>query len=103
MSVSEYKLSPLQEQNRRAMRKMLNDKSLRCFLWTFLAEECGVFWPKAGEAPARDVGLRLMENLKFIDLGKVHLAEKEYLSKLEEDRAWRESEEQNVRRESEFE
>lgn len=90
-------LSPLQQQNRNALQRLLDDKELRCLLWTIVAEECGVFLPKSAEVSARDVGLRLLDNLKYISIDKVHLAEKEYLAKLEEDRAWREREELNAR------
>ena len=71
---------------------MLKDSLGRCFLMKLLYEDCGVF-DSSFQCNAsaytllakKEIGLRLLDQAKRVDLSKVQLAEREYLESLKQE------------------
>jgi hypothetical protein len=83
-----YDYSPLQNTCRNAYGKILSDPELRCWFWCLIAEELGgMAGPVAVDA--RYAAGRILNDAKDINIDAVHLAEKEYRARIEEDRTWR--------------
>ena len=73
------------DQFNESLRKVLNDKDLRILAWRLIVEDCKVFqvdYPMNASAYSllakQELGKRLLEDLRRIDLNLVHQAEKDY-------------------------
>lgn len=78
-------MSANSDQFNESLRKVLNDKDLRILAWRLIVEDCKVFqvdYPMNASAYSllakQELGKRLLEDLKRIDIGLVHQAEKDY-------------------------
>jgi hypothetical protein len=73
------------DQFNESLRKVLNDKDLRILAWRLIVEDCKVFqvdYPMNASAYSllakQELGKRLLEDLKRVDINLVHQAEKDY-------------------------